>query len=155
MNSFLASASYFRGSEKHVEARTKQSRSLRQSLLHICVVSALILLVIPYQVVFLICFLIHWVTCWRSNTETTQVQSGDAKKLDALNQNIHILMLLLWLLPNMAPSLAVWIRTMATAGSISLFNDDHWPHLVIPYLMIVEFANARSPFPAFLPSRSR
>lgn len=132
-----------------------RTRSLRRSLLHIAVVSTLIWIIIPYQVVFLICFIIHWITCWSSYRKSDDCKSSKEKNANAFNQNAHVLMLLLWLLPIKAPSLAVWVRTIATARSISLFDSDHWPHPVLPFLILTEFANARSPALAFAPAHNR
>lgn len=131
------------------------SRSLKQSLLHIGLVTGLILALIPFQVAFVICFLVHGVTCLKWRDDRDEQQTTPAKIPDAYNQNVHILMLLFWLMPNMAPSLAVWVRTVATAGTISLFNDDHSPISVLPFLAIVELANARLPLAVFNQSKHR
>jgi glycosylphosphatidylinositol deacylase len=161
LSMFLGSARFLRSwtlPQRFDNTLSGQQRSLRQSFLHLCLISALIVFLIPYQVVFLICFMIQWVTCCaggsdKSKDEASPIQESSKRdKPDAFNQNTHILMLLLWLLPNMAPSLAVWVRTMATTGSVSLFNSDHSPLPVIPFLAVVELANARSPSPPFAPS---
>jgi glycosylphosphatidylinositol deacylase len=55
-----------------------------------------------------------------------------------------VLLLLTWLLPLTAPVLAVWVRTLATAGPIALDSigtGDHNFLSVAPYLILVEYAS--------------
>ncbi|EGO27743.1 hypothetical protein SERLADRAFT_461706 [Serpula lacrymans var. lacrymans S7.9] len=60
------------------------------------------------------------------------------------NQNTHILLLLTWLLPLAAPVLAVWVRTLLTAGYTTPFNGDHNFLKVAPVLVLVEYTSRRS-----------
>ncbi|KZT39644.1 PGAP1-domain-containing protein, partial [Sistotremastrum suecicum HHB10207 ss-3] len=137
--------------------------TIRRSLIHIGVVMALVKTVIPYQVVFVICFLIQLWTCIigrkrlddtgedRSkppdavrepeSRKETEIRSPDHSEMDVYNQNMHLLLLLSWLLPNMAPALAVWVRTMATAHSVTLFNSDHSVSPIIVFVALVEFSS--------------
>lgn len=62
------------------------------------------------------------------------------------NDAEHVLLLLTWLLPLTAPVLAVWVRTLATAGPIALGSvgmGDHNFLSVAPYLVLVEYASRR------------
>ena len=43
-----------------------------------------------------------------------------------------------WLLPLVAPGLAVWVRTLATAGLTTPFDGDHNFMYVAPFLVLVE-----------------
>ena len=43
-----------------------------------------------------------------------------------------------WLLPLAAPVLAVWVRTLFTAGFTTPFNGDHNVLYVIPFLVLVD-----------------
>jgi len=56
----------------------------------------------------------------------------------------HVLLLLTWLLPLVAPLLAVWVRTLATAGPTALSSfgrGDHSFLSVAPYLILVDYAS--------------
>ncbi|KAI6040448.1 PGAP1-like protein-domain-containing protein [Pisolithus marmoratus] len=57
----------------------------------------------------------------------------------ALHQNTHILLFLTWLLPLTAPVLAVWVRTLLTAGYTIPFNGDHNVIKVLPILWLVDY----------------
>ncbi|KAI9432019.1 hypothetical protein H4582DRAFT_1763408, partial [Lactarius indigo] len=48
---------------------------------------------------------------------------------------------LTWLLPLTAPVLAVWARTLATAGMRAASAADHGVWSVAPYLVLVDFAS--------------
>lgn len=65
-----------------------------------------------------------------------QSQSHDAE---------HALLLLTWLLPLAAPVLAVWARTLVTAGLRAAVaagdGGDHSAWSVAPYLVLVDFAS--------------
>ncbi|KAH9855008.1 GPI-inositol-deacylase [Lenzites betulinus] len=58
----------------------------------------------------------------------------------AQQANAHLLVLLFmtWLLPLVAPVLAVWVRTLATAGFTTPFDGDHNFLYVAPFLVLVE-----------------
>ncbi|KAG8218976.1 PGAP1-like protein-domain-containing protein [Butyriboletus roseoflavus] len=64
---------------------------------------------------------------------------------NAHNQNMHILLLMTWLLPLAAPVLAVWVRTIHTAGYTTPFNGDHNAFKVAPVLMLVDFLSRGRP----------
>jgi GPI inositol-deacylase len=55
--------------------------------------------------------------------------------------NHHILLLLTTLLPLAAPVLAVWVRTLLTAGFTTPFDGDHNLLAVAPFLLLVDFAS--------------
>ncbi|OCH95908.1 PGAP1-domain-containing protein [Obba rivulosa] len=59
---------------------------------------------------------------------------------DTFHQSAHLLLLLTWLLPLAAPVLAVWVRTLATAGLMAPFGGDHNVLCVAPALVVVEWA---------------
>lgn len=69
-----------------------------------------------------------------------------------LAQDEHLLLLLLWLLAFAAPVLAVWIRTLQTAGVIVPFGGDHNILNVLPWLLLGEAAASRRPLG---PARNR
>lgn len=62
-------------------------------------------------------------------------------KRDNLNHNLHILVLMTWLLPLTAPVLAVWVRTLLTAGYTTPFDSDHNFLAVLPFLIFTDFAS--------------
>ena len=54
------------------------------------------------------------------------------------NARLHLLLFMTWLLPLAAPVLAVWVRTLATAGLTAPFDGDHNFLYVAPFLVLVE-----------------
>lgn len=94
--------------------------------------------VVPSQVAFLVCFLIHLFTC---AMHAPSASPTDAEA-DAYAQKTHILLLLFWLLPLEAPVLAVWVRTLATAGLTTPFDGDHDVLAVVNFLLFVDFASS-------------
>ncbi len=117
----------------------------------------LVAVILPWQVAFLGCWVIHLVTC--ATTYVTPAVSGEATTpprplsparnspstpLGSRHEADHVLLLLTWLLPLAAPVLAVWVRTLATAGPIALDSigiGDHNSLSVAPYLILVEYAS--------------
>ncbi|KAJ7724850.1 PGAP1-like protein-domain-containing protein [Mycena metata] len=57
------------------------------------------------------------------------------------NHNMHLLLLMTWLLPLAAPVLVVWARTLAVAGLTTPFDGDHFFLSVAPFLVLVDFAS--------------
>jgi len=62
-----------------------------------------------------------------------------------LAQDEQLLLLLFWLLPFAAPVLAVWVRTLQTAGFTVPFDGDHSILSVLPWLLLGEAAASRRP----------
>lgn len=58
--------------------------------------------------------------------------------LEIHHRNMHILLLMTWLLPLVAPVLAVWVRTLMTAGLTVPFGGDHNFLNVAPFLLLVD-----------------
>lgn len=58
--------------------------------------------------------------------------------------NCHVLLFMTWLLPLAAPVLAVWVRTLVTAGLTTPFDGDHFFFGVAPFLVLVDFASRTS-----------
>ena len=132
---------------------------------------------VPYQVAFLATFFLHIASAStpkvppptsnsyarltarsRSPTRSARSRSPSAspslatlkRHQDAtrLAQDEHLLLLLLWLLPFTAPVLAVWVRTMQTAGFMVPFEGDHNILSVLPWLLLGEAAASRRPLRA-------
>jgi len=118
----------------------------------------LVVVILPWQVAFLSCWVIHLVTC--ATSYTTPAASGEAMtpprslspshnssstpSQGSRHEADHVLLLLTWLLPLAAPVLAVWVRTLATAGPVALDSigtGDHNFLSVAPYLILVEYAS--------------
>lgn len=59
------------------------------------------------------------------------------------NRSMHLLLLMTWLLPLVAPVLAVWIRTLMTAGLTVPFDGDHNFLKVAPFLLLVDSISSR------------
>ena len=58
-----------------------------------------------------------------------------------LNHSLHMLLLMTWLLPFTGPVLAVWVRTLLTAGFATPFDSDHNFISVLPFLILVDYAS--------------
>lgn len=62
-------------------------------------------------------------------------------QVDNSNHNMHLLLVMTWLLPLAAPVLAVWVRTLITAGLTTPFDGDHNFLNIAPFLLLVDFAS--------------
>lgn len=132
-----------------------------------------IFLFVPWQVAFLGCWIIHLYTCATSHSGLTHADSSaaiplinrsqsededatdasntshmstvDANKFDVndRNRNMLVLLLMTWLLPLVAPVLAVWVRTLITAGFTTPFDGDHNFLNVAPFLLLVDSVSSR------------
>lgn len=130
-------------------------RKLRITIASTAFTFILIFLLVPWQVAFLGVWIIHYYTCVissrRLNTPTSSPDnrspspvpsSGSLEKdytIDNHNTNIHLLLLMTWLLPLTAPVLGVWVRTLATAGLTTPFDGDHNFLYVAPFLLLVDW----------------
>ena len=126
----------------------------------ICVV---IFLLVPWQVGFLGCWIYHLHTCAsnpaykaadavaiplvpRENGHVDDPSSSSPPPqpvtttidTDVQNQREHLLLLMTWLLPLAAPVLAVWVRTLFTAGFTTPFDGDHTFLSVLPFFILVD-----------------
>jgi GPI inositol-deacylase len=62
--------------------------------------------------------------------------SRTAQNINVHNEREHLLLLMTWLLPLAAPILAVWVRTLLTAGFTTPFDGDHNFLHVLPFLVL-------------------
>lgn len=92
------------------------------------------------------------VTNDRSSSER-QPSSLYERRRDNVNHDLHFLLLMTWLLPLTAPVLAVWVRTLLTAGLTTPFDGDHNFLAVVPFLVLTDFASW-TPGPLFERPRS-
>lgn len=115
----------------------------------------LVFLFLPWQIAFLGCWIIHLYTCATSKPESegtdgTYFVPGDSLpaymtpySVDEHNHNLLLLLWMTWLLPLVAPVLAVWVRTLITAGFTVPFDGDHNFLNVAPFIIFVEFLSSR------------
>lgn len=101
-------------------------------------VSVLVLLFVPWQVAFLGCYVLHFRTCAAAYAAT----SPRPEEHDALQQHLHILLLMTWCLPVVGPVLGVWVRTLATAGYTTPFDGDHVVINVAGFLALTYFTTS-------------
>ena len=81
-----------------------------------------------------------------SDSDQTATSRDDSRPLSTtrlpleqeVNGHLHVLLFMTWLLPLVAPVLAVWVRTLATAGLTTPFDGDHNFMYVAPFLVLVE-----------------
>ena len=127
----------------------------------------LIFLLVPWQVGFLGCWIYHLYTCAAQPAHAhlapeavaiplmPKDDEGDnqsdehpsshtpslpptAEDRGVQNEREHLLLLMTWLLPLAAPVLAVWVRTLFTAGFTTPFDGDHNVLYVAPFLVLVD-----------------
>ncbi|CAL1700352.1 unnamed protein product [Somion occarium] len=84
----------------------------------------------------------------RSPIESTPHQNRT--HIDLLEQenqsNEYLLLLMTWLLPLAAPVLAVWVRTLATAGLTTPFDGDHNVLYVAPFILLLDLGPVAAGF---------
>jgi glycosylphosphatidylinositol deacylase len=161
----------------HRQERSTTKRHIASILSILVVVWTLV----PYQVAFLATFFLHIASASTPRvpppTSNSYVRLTDRSRSPArsvrsrspsispslatlklhqgatrLAQDEHLLLLLLWLLPFAAPVLAVWVRTLQTAGFTIPFDGDHNILSVLPWLLLGEAAASRRPL---RPARNR
>jgi len=146
----------------------------RSTVISMLLIFVLIFVLVPWQVAYLGCWLIHLFTCASSSREISNFRSPPTPRVTAIplirvadtngevhedkpaeaqrgplpkhridnhNHNMHLLLLMTWLLPLVAPVLAVWVRTLVTAGLTTPFDGDHDFLNVAPFLVLVDFAS--------------
>ncbi|RDX53754.1 PGAP1-domain-containing protein [Lentinus brumalis] len=145
-------------------------RRPRTAILSMGLIFLVIFILVPWQVAYLGCWLIHFYTCASSlaslpshtssaGTEAVPLiaMPGHGERAEQevdvahrptipqrrcleqqINAHLHLLLLMTWLLPLVAPVLAVWVRTLATAGFTTPFDGDHNFLYVAPFLILVE-----------------
>jgi len=117
---------------------TEERRVWRQNIWSLGLVLLLVATIIPSQVAFLVCFMIHLFTCATQTPSSTTPPS----QVEAHAQKTHILLLLFWLLPLVAPVLGVWVRTLATAGLTTPFDGDHDVLAIASFLFFVDYTSS-------------
>ncbi|KAF9450963.1 GPI-inositol-deacylase [Macrolepiota fuliginosa MF-IS2] len=70
-----------------------------------------------------------------------RVRTRALNQQDNYRLNCHILLFMTCLVPLAAPVLAVWVRTLITAGLTTPFDGDHFFIGVAPFLVLVDFAS--------------
>jgi len=127
--------------------RIMKPRKLKITIASTGFIFLLIVFLVPWQVAFLGCWIIHYGTCVtsfqriKSSPSTTSTSSLPVKDFMLENHNMctHLLLLMKWLLHLTAPVLGVWVRTMATAGFTTPFDGDHNFLYVAPFLFFVDW----------------
>ena len=77
-------------------------------------------------------------TMARLTDQSHSVTDTQPLNLNYHHLNMHIILFMTWLLPFVAPVLAVWVRTLMTAGFTVPFDGDHNPLNVAPFLLLVD-----------------
>lgn len=165
-----------------IHGRWKDDASPRApngAILSMLFIFAIIFVLVPWQVAYLGCWLIHFYTCaaslaelslaprpsaeavplvrletTRSSSPSSPITTTPSSRVNTarmsskytlenqVNAHLHLLLLMTWLLPLAAPVLAVWVRTLATAGLTTPFDGDHNFLYVAPFLVLVEYIGA-------------
>ena len=152
----------------------RERSTTKRHIASILGILVLVWTLVPYQVAFLATFILHMASTStpnssppasnsyirlkdrsRSPTRTAGSRSPSAspslatlklhQDVTRIAQDEHLLLLLLWLLPFAAPVLAVWVRTLQTAGVTVPFDGDHNILNVLPWLLLGEAAASRRP----------
>ncbi|CAE6535354.1 unnamed protein product [Rhizoctonia solani] len=104
-------------------------------------VGLLVLVFIPYQVAYLVAFILHLWECSVSRAHLARQGSNKATRfhlLSAYGQASHLLLMMFWMLPLVAPVLIVWARTLLTVGLTTPFDGDHNILKIMFVVMTVE-----------------
>ena len=157
------------------------SRRPTTAVLSMAFIFLVIFILVPWQVAYLGCWLIHFYTCASTlaeshshphaisaapeavplvpvnpDSDTQDDRSSDTPRAPTpsrlhlahqANAHLHLLLFMTWLLPLAAPVLAVWVRTLATAGLTTPFDGDHNFLYVAPFLVLVEVMGSGDPSP--------
>jgi glycosylphosphatidylinositol deacylase len=148
-----------------------ERRSRRAAILSYSVITLVVFLLVPWQVAFLGCWLLHFQTVAsstppgharsRSDPPTNialsimsssslypprpssppSSTSNSTSPYNPTHLHQHILLLLTMLLPLAASVLAVWARTLITAGLSTPFDGDHNVLYALPFLLLVDAAS--------------
>lgn len=86
------------------------------------------------------------------STTLTPSRTQLAHRIQMKTSNEYLLFLMTWLMPLVAPVLAVWVRTLMTAGYTTPFDGDHNFLYVLPFLILVEAGPLSAGFLAQSPS---
>ncbi|KAJ7853872.1 PGAP1-like protein-domain-containing protein [Mycena leptocephala] len=147
--------------------RREETSVHRSTVISMCLIFLLIFFIVPWQVAFLGCWMIHLYNCAASQVHVAHIVSiPDTVAIPLLrregettveeprrpaappphiannhNHNMHLLLLMTWLLPLAAPVLVVWVRTLAVAGLTTPFDGDHFFLSAAPFLILVDFAS--------------
>ncbi|KAJ7498547.1 PGAP1-like protein-domain-containing protein [Mycena latifolia] len=149
--------------------RREETSVHRSTVISMGLIFLLIFLFVPWQVAFLGCWMIHLYNCAVAHVHVSQLASiPETVAIPLLrrrsaggtvaeeprrpapppphiasnhNHNMHLLLLMTWLLPLAAPVLVVWVRTLAVAGLTTPFDGDHFFLGVAPFLVLVDFAS--------------
>ncbi|KIJ56766.1 hypothetical protein M422DRAFT_197939 [Sphaerobolus stellatus SS14] len=136
--SVLQGIQYIYGRFTSMFRRTSKETSTRQrNIWSFILILVLVALIIPSQVAFLVCFLIHLSTC----TSQRPSVGSSQPQVESNAQKTHILLLIFWLLPLVGPVLVVWVRTLQTAGLTTPFDGDHDVLACVTFLLFVDFAS--------------
>jgi glycosylphosphatidylinositol deacylase len=127
-----------------IPAQPEKRRSARAALLSTGLICAVVFLFVPWQVAFLGCWLLHF----HSTAAARAVPKGDT------HVHEHALLLLTWLLPLATPVLAVWARTLVTAGYTTPFDGDHNVLYALPFLILVDSLSSPTGATALLTKHS-
>ncbi|KAF8529105.1 PGAP1-like protein-domain-containing protein [Hysterangium stoloniferum] len=123
---------------ERIHSVTVERHVWRRNIWSLGLVLLLVATIIPSQVAFLVCFMIHLFTCATQTPSSTTPPS----QVEAHAQKTYILLLLFWLLPLVAPVLAVWVRTLATAGGTTPFDGDHDVLAIASFLLFVDYTSS-------------
>lgn len=116
--------------------------SSRTGMITVGIMSMLVFLFVPWQVAFLACYIIHFNHCALLVAHSDSATSAGDRARDATNQRLLILLIMTWCLPAVAPVLAVWVRTLFTAGLTTPFDGDHNPLNVLSFVALTYFATS-------------
>ncbi|KAJ6515465.1 PGAP1-like protein-domain-containing protein [Mycena sanguinolenta] len=155
------------GKLRRFRRRREEASVHRSTVISMGLIFLLIFLVVPWQVAFLGCWMIHLYNCAVSKVHVAHIASiPDTVAIPLLrregeptveeprvrpappahignnhNHSMHFLLLMTWLLPLAAPVLVVWVRTLSTAGLTTPFDGDHFFLGAAPFLILVDFAS--------------
>ncbi|CAE6433307.1 unnamed protein product [Rhizoctonia solani] len=121
------------------ELDTRRPPFTRSFVMFHVFVGILVVVFIPYQVAYLVAFILHLWECSISRAHLARSNKGSSfHLLSTYGQASHLLLMMFWMLPLVAPVLIVWARTLVTVGLTTPFDGDHNILKVMFVVMAVE-----------------
>ncbi|PKI84406.1 GPI inositol deacylase [Malassezia vespertilionis] len=98
---------------------------------------------LPYQILFIVCFMVHAYTAfcshvtWKQAVHTSRHNLQEKTTAQRYLQNMWLLLYLFWILPLNVPVLVVWIRNVNAGFNMGLSRTEHNILATLPLLTLV------------------
>jgi hypothetical protein len=114
----------------------------RSTLISLAVLTVVVTFVVPIQFVFLVLFLLQFLSAIRSNITLQVAEKVEPRNMSRLNQQKLLLNLYFWLLPLNAPALLIWTRNLVHGWYGALGGSDHNLFAVLGFLALTQICSS-------------